>query len=377
MTEIIDVAIIGAGVVGLAVAARVCDGKRRVVILEKNDTFGRETSSRNSQVIHSGLYYPTDSLKAKLCVQGNGILYSFCRQHGIGHRRVGKLVVAADHSELQALHLLARQGRANDVPGIGLLAGPEIGQLERCVRGVAGLLAPSTGIVDAHALMRVLLVQAQRGGALLACRAEVAGAEPVKGGFRLLVREPSGDSVAQSRVVVNCAGLHSDRVASLFGIDVDAAGYRLKYVKGEYFRLRGAPSGCPRHLIYPVPGPGVGLGIHTTIGLDGSVMLGPNAIPVERISYDVDAGHREAFYDAASRYLPSLRLEDLEPEMAGIRPVLWPAKNGFADFIIRDETDRGLPGLINMAGIDSPGLTSAIPIGMYTADLVGIALARC
>jgi len=257
-----------------------------------------------------------------------------------------------------------------------MLTGQEIADLEPGVRGVAGLLAQSAGILDSPGLMKSLLGLARQGGAVLACHAEVTGADPVPAGFRLHVREPSGESVLESGVVVNCAGLHSDRVAALFGIDLDAAGYRLKYFKGEYFRLRGPLSRTATHLVYPVPGPGVGLGIHTTIALDGAVMLGPNAAPVDRISYEVDAEHRQAFFEAASRYLPSLCLGDLEPEMAGVRPALGSGEDGFADFIIADEAHRGLSGLINTVGIDSPGLTCSLPIGKYAAELVNAALAR-
>ena len=365
-----DMAIIGAGVVGLALAAEVAREGRRVLVLERNRRFGEETSSRNSQVIHAGIPYPPGSLKARLCVEGNALLYQLCWKFGLPYARLGKLIVAAEEKEVPALEDLHKRGQENGVEGLRLLAAEDLKKLEPHISGVAALLSPATGLLDVQALMDHFAGRAREGGAWLRYQTRVTGIERVPGGYRVLIAEPPGPSSFTCRVVVNAAGLDSDQVARLAGIDISAAGYELHFVKGEYFRVKGGNRGVKR-LIYPLPAPAASsLGVHLTPTLDGGLLVGPNNRPGR--DYQVDEGQRESFFQAARRFLPLLSREDLVPEMAGVRPSLNGL--GFRDFIIREEGDRGLPGLINLIGIDSPGLTASPAIARYAGALVERAL---
>lgn len=362
--------IVGAGVVGLAVAARLAPSHPDLVILERRERHGQETSSRNSEVIHAGMYYPTGSLKARLSVEGNRRLYTLAERHGIPHRRTGKLIVAAVAEEIPALETILAQGRANGVE-LQLLSAAEVRRLEPRVAAVAALLSPNTGIVSAHALMDHFLKEARGSGATLHTRAELLGLERRTSDFLLTIR--SGEDVESftSERVVNAAGLEADRVAALAGIDVDAAGYRLHYCKGSYFSVAASLGTLTSRLVYPVPGH-VSLGTHAVIGLEGRLRFGPDAEYLEdrRLDYRVDERHRSAFGDAARRLIPEVRDDDLSPDIAGIRPKLQGPGQGFRDFVVVHEAERGLPGLVNLVGIDSPGLTSSPAIAELVADLL-------
>jgi len=365
----VDVAIIGAGVVGLAVAAELARQQKGVFVLEKNQTFGLETSSRNSEVIHAGIYYPEGSLKARFSVQGNPLLHEFCEKYDVDHRRLGKIIVATDNGEVEKLEELHELGRRNGVTGLRLISRNEVRRLEPNVEAVAGMLSPSTGILDAHALMRALYGLARERGTDFVFETEVIGLEKVGTGYEVEIRDREGTSSIRAGIVVNSAGLNSDRVAGLVGIDLTHAGYRLHYCKGEYFSLN-SPEGPPvSRLVYPLP-EHAGKGIHVTPTIDGRMRLGPNTRYVDEIDYGVDETDKETFYQSVKKFLLGLRLEDLEPEMAGIRPKLQGPEDDFRDFVIAHEEDRGLPGLINMVGIESPGLTGAIAIGRYVAGMV-------
>jgi L-2-hydroxyglutarate oxidase LhgO len=365
------VVVIGAGVVGLAVAARLAPRHPDLVILERNPRHGHETSSRNSEVIHGGMYYPTGSLKARLCVKGNERLYAFCEAHDVPHRRTGKLIVAVAEDEKPALERLLALGLANGVE-MRPLSAAESHELEPNVRSVGALLSPNTGIVNAHALMDALLHQAREAGAVLQPRAEVVELEPTDDGYRLAVR--SGDAVEAftAERVVNAAGLDADRVAGLAGIDVDAAGYRQHPCKGSYFSVAAGKAGLVRHLVYPLPGH-VSLGVHAVIGLEGRLRFGPDAeyLPDRVQDYRVDESKRAAFGEAIRRLVPAIRDEDIDPDMSGIRPKLQGPGQGFRDFVIAEESGRGLPGLVDLVGIDSPGLTSALAIAEEVERLLG------
>jgi L-2-hydroxyglutarate oxidase LhgO len=369
MTNEIDVIIIGAGVVGLAVAAEVSRANKNVFVFEKNRTFGLETSSRSSEVIHAGMYYPADSLKAKFCVQGNSLLYAFCEKYNIDHKRLGKLIVAADGSETKAVEKLYRQGLKNGIDGLQMLSGAEIKQLEPNVNAVAGLLSPSTGVIDSHGLLGAFYTLARENGAEFLFNAAVIGIEKRAGGYTVRLQDREGISSVTGAVVINAAGLYSDKMAHLAGIDVEKAGYKLHYCKGEYFSLNPKNRRLVSRLVYPVP-EHAGLGTHVTLSLDGSMRLGPNTRYVDDIEYTVDEHSRMDFYRAACRYLPSIEIDDLAPDFSGIRPKLQAEGEGFHDFVIRDESDKGLPGLINLVGIESPGLTSSIAIAKYIAEIV-------
>jgi L-2-hydroxyglutarate oxidase LhgO len=365
----IDVTIIGAGVIGLATAREIAQGKEEVFVFEKNRTFGLETSSRNSEVIHAGIYYPEDSLKAKLCVEGKSLLYNLCDEHNIAYKKTGKIIVAADEDEVGSLEELYEQGKKNGVDDLVLLSRTELKKLEPNIEARAGLLSPSSGIFDSYTLLKFLYSQARGKRAEFVFDTEVVGIERMGEKYRVEIRDREGISALISRVVINAAGLNSDRIAQLAGIDIAKAGYRLHYCKGEYFSLSSKYRNVVNRLIYPVPEQ-AGHGIHWRQGLDGRVVLGPSAYYVEAIDYAVDETHKQYFYNSARRFLTFIELEDLAPESAGIRPKLQGPGEGFRDFVIAHEEKAGLPGLINLIGIESPGLTASPAIARYVGRIV-------
>jgi len=358
---LIDAVVVGAGVVGLATAARLARSDNNVVVLERLQRHGLETSSRNSEVIHAGLYYPAGSLKARLCVEGRRRLYELAGRHGIFCRKTGKLIVACAPEEIRNLERLFAQGRANGVEGLEMVDKAEIPGLAPGVRALAGLWSPETGIVDSEELMRFFLLQAQDAGAIFLWNSELTAVERKDGLYQLRVRGLADPIPA--RCVVNAAGLTSDRVASMSGVD---SGYRIHWFKGEYFSLRKTLPIKP--LVYPVP-EARSLGIHLTVDRQGRHRFGPNAFPVDALDYDVDWGHRKSFHEAASRYLPDLNLADLCPGTSGIRPKLS-ADGSWRDFIIAEESGRGLPRWVNLVGIESPGLTASPAIAEHAANLL-------
>jgi len=368
LTEI-GVAIIGAGVIGLAMAGEIAQRRKGVFVFEKNHSFGLETSSRNSEVIHAGIYYPEDSLKAKLCVEGKNLLYKLCDRHGIAYKKLGKIIVAANRDEITQLEKLYEQGRKNGVEDLMLLSRTELKKLEPNVKAIAGLLSPSSGILDSHSMLKFLYSQAREKGTGFVFDTEVVGIEMLRTKYKVQIRDREGISAFISRVVINAGGLNSDRIAQLAGIDIAKAGYKLHYCKGEYFSLSSKYRNLVSRLIYPTPEQ-AGHGIHVTVGLDGRVRLGPNARYVEAIDYVVDETQKEAFYNSAKKFLPFVKLEDLEPEFAGIRPKLQGPGEAFRDFVITHEEKTGFPGLINLIGIESPGLTASLAIARYVGRIV-------
>ena len=369
MSAEIDVAIIGAGVIGLATAREIAQGGTQVFVFEKNRTFGLETSSRNSEVIHAGIYYPEDSLKAKLCVEGRSLLYIFCDKHNVACRRTGKIVVAEDEAEISWLKELCEQGRTNGVDDLVLLSRTEVQELEPNIEAKAGLLSPSSGLLDSHALLKSLHSQARGKGAEFVFGTEVVGIERLGEEYEVRIKDRDGISAFVAHIIVNCAGLNSDRIAELAGIDIAEAGYELHYCKGEYFSLDSKYRNAVSRLIYPVPEQ-AGHGIHWRQALDGRVLLGPSAHYVEAIDYSVDETRKEYFYNSAKRFFPSLELEDLAPESAGVRPKLQGPGEDFRDFVIAHEEKAGLPGLINLIGIESPGLTASLAIAQYVGQMI-------
>jgi len=365
----IDVAIIGAGVIGLATACEVAQGKKEVFVLEKNRTFGLETSSRNSEVIHAGIYYPEDSLKAKLCVEGRNLLYRLCDDHNIAYKKSGKIIVAADENEVSWLEELYEQGRKNGIDDLVLLSRTKVKELEPNIEARAGLLSPSSGIFDSHNLLKFLYSQGRAKGAEFVFGTEVIGVERTGTRYKVQIKDRDGISDVLAHVILNCAGLNSDRIAHLAGIDIAKADYRLHYCKGEYFSLDSKYKNLISRLIYPAPDQ-AGHGIHWRQALDGSVLLGPSAHYVEAIDYSVDVTHKQYFYNSAKRFLPFLEPEDLAPESAGIRPKLQGPGDDFRDFVITHEEKAGFPGLINLIGIESPGLTAALAIARYVGRMM-------
>ncbi|HAQ38587.1 MAG TPA: NAD(P)/FAD-dependent oxidoreductase [Saprospirales bacterium] len=365
------ICIIGAGVVGLAIARELSKKHKGIVVIEKNLRFGEETSSRNSEVIHSGIYYPAGSLKAGMCKNGNRMLYEYCEQNHIPHNKCGKLIVTTHSDQLPQLNKLLAQGMANGVENIQLLTKEEINESEPDIYAENALFIPSTGIIDSHRLMKQLYSDSLTNGVDFVFQSRISGIRKMDKGYILNVEDGtgSGDQFTSARVI-NCAGLDSEKIARMTGIEDEAN--KLHFCKGEYFKLAGSGIKRLRHLVYPVPDPKLaGLGIHTTLSLDGSMKLGPNVIYLEENMYDysVDPSHKKTFFEAASKYLPFLEEHQLEPEMAGIRPKLQAEGEDFRDFVIQDETSRGFPGWINLTGIESPGLTSCLSIGKYVGDM--------
>jgi len=367
LTEI-GVAVIGAGVIGLATARELAQGKKGIFVFEKNRTFGLETSSRNSEVIHAGLYYPEDSLKTKLCVEGKNLLYKLCNEHSIAYKKSGKIIVATDESEIGWLEELYEQGRKNDVDDLALLSGTEVKRLEPNVQARVGLLSPSSGVFDSHSLLEFLYSQARENGAEFVFGTDVIGIERAGTRYKVEIKDRDGISAFVAHIVVNCAGLNSDKIAQSAGIDIAKSSYKLHYCKGEYFSLDSKYRNLVSRLIYPVPEQ-AGHGIHWRQAVDGRVLLGPSAHYVEAIDYSVDETYKQYFYNSAKRFLPFIELEDLAPESAGIRAKLQGPGDDFRDFVITHEEKAGFPGLINLIGIESPGLTAAPAIARYVGRM--------
>ncbi|MBV8964198.1 MAG: NAD(P)/FAD-dependent oxidoreductase [Hyphomicrobiales bacterium] len=368
--EKVDAVVVGAGVVGLAVARALALAGRETIILEKETTIGTGTSSRNSEVIHAGIYYPKGSLKARLCVAGRKALYAYCDAHGVPYRRCGKLIVAIGEQQRGTLERVLATARGNGVDDITPLSRQEAQALEPALACSGALLSPSTGILDSHAFMLALLGDAQAHGAMIAYGSTVAGGR-IRDDRSLEIEVVSDGAVMSlaPRLLVNCAGLEAQAIAaSIAGLPAETIP-PLRYAKGNYFQLLGrAPF---KHLIYPVPEPG-GLGVHITIDLGGQAKFGPDVEWVERLDYAVDPARGERFYAAIRQYWPGLPNEALVPGYAGIRPKL-PANGADApDFVIQGEEVHGVPGLINLYGIESPGLTSSLAIGDCVTQLADL-----
>lgn len=363
----ITICIIGGGVIGLAVARGLSRNFPGVILLEKHPSFGQETSSRNSEVIHAGIYYPPGSIKATLCVEGSSLLYVYLGRHGIAHKRLGKIIVAASEEEIADLNFLKQNGEHNGCRGLELLSQSEIRKLEPEIECVAGLYSPNTGILDTHALMAKLAAEAGANGAILTYGTEVEKISRTPQGYRITIAKDHYEF--ESRIVVNCAGLHADRVAAMIGLDIDQLGYRLRFCKGDYFRANRKYN--IQRLIYPVPSHSIhSLGIHLTQDLAGGVRFGPDAENTDHLHYDIDPSKRNSFAEAIHRYLPQIEAEDLRPDTSGLRPQLQRPSDGFKDFLIRHETDHGLPGFINLIGIESPGLTSCLAVAETVDQIV-------
>ncbi len=368
--EKVDAVVIGAGIVGLAIASDIARDNKEIYVLEKETAYGQATSSRNSEVIHAGIYYPRDSLKAELCVKANPIIYKICERHGVPHRRLGKIVVANGEEEIRQIEGIMKNATACGARGLELIDADRVHELEPGVRADAAILSPTTGIVDAHGLMDHFHREARRkcGADPLVLGTEVTGLE--QGGDGYVVEMVSGGEgfEVEARVVINSAGLHADKVAEMTGIDIDREGYRIHWCKGDYFSLTGRPPA--RMLVYPPPPKDeASLGIHTVPDLTGRLRFGPNAYYIDEIGYGVESD-RDEFWRDIVKYLPTVRSEDLHPDMSGIRAKLQGPGDPVRDFVIRHEEDKGHTGLINLIGIESPGLTCAPIIAEMVAGMV-------
>lgn len=368
MAERIDCAVIGGGVVGLAIARKLAMSGREVVVLEAEEHFGIHTSSRNSEVMHAGIYYSTGSLKAKLCFAGRNALYRYCEEHAVNHRRIGKVIVACDESELPGLEKYRKQAEINGCDDLRMLNGDELAEMEPNVRCVAGFLSPSTGIIDAHGLMLAYIGDMEAHGGALALASPVLSGKVTGDGILLEVGGAEPMSLL-CNTVINSAGFHAQAVSrSIAGIPEQTIP-ATHYAIGHYYTLSAkAPF---NRLIYPVARQDW-LGVHVTIDLGGQVKFGPDFAWIDRIDYRFDdsPAHEEAFYTAIRRYYPGLQDGTLQPGYTGIRPKIHGPGEPAPDFLIQGPRDHGVKGMVNLYGIESPGLTSSLAIGEYVSELL-------
>ncbi len=368
MTDVIDCAVIGAGVVGLAIGRDLARAGREVVVLDRADRIGYETSSRNSEVIHAGIYYVPDSLKARLCRVGKDLLYDFCTHHGVPYRRVGKVIVATSDQQRASLAGIHHNAIASGVYDLEELSADDVSRLEPAVQGVAGLFSPSTGIIDSHQYMLALQGDLESAGGVVALRSPVIGAAVVgsavtSAGLKLDIGGDDRQSLL-CRTVINAAGLWAHDVARLFGIRPLPPQY---FAIGHYYTLAGrAPF---QHLVYPMPEDG-GLGVHVTLDMAGQARFGPDVRWINGVDYRFDDSRRADFISAIRSYYPDLDEHRLHIGYTGIRPKIIGPDQGFSDFRIDDVRVHGTPGLINLFGIESPGLTSSLALASMVKDKV-------
>jgi len=362
----IDVVVVGAGIVGLAIARALAERGREVVVLERESGIGQVTSSRNSEVIHAGLYYAPGSLKARLCVEGRHLLYRYCAERGVPYRRCGKLVVATSHEQDFAIKALFERATANGVEDLEIVAGPRLRDMEPELHASTALLSPGTGIVDSHALMLSFQGDAENAGTTVQCRTPVLGGVFRSSSVRLRASTGDEETEIETGLLVNAAGLGAWEVSQrLDGLDPATIPPR-HLAKGSYFAVSGrAPF---EHLIYPVPTDG-GLGIHLTFDLAGQARFGPDVEWVKTVNYEVDPAQARTFYTAIRRYWPDLPDQALAPAYAGVRPRLAGPGETPADFLIQGPEETRHPSYVALYGIDSPGLTASLAIADYVAGL--------
>ncbi|MBU1086252.1 MAG: NAD(P)/FAD-dependent oxidoreductase [Candidatus Omnitrophica bacterium] len=371
----VDVIVIGAGVVGLAVGSEIANSESSVYIVEKNEAFGQETSSRNSEVIHSGIYYEKDSFKANMCISGNILLYEICEKHRIPFHRTGKLIVSTNSTEEPQLRELFEKGKSNGVSRLRILSKEQVKELEPNVNALSAIYSPDTGIIDSHKLMEYFITAIKEKGADIIYGSKVVALKKSNFGYQVDIKDGNGEifSVLANKVI-NSAGLNSDEIAQMVGMNIYDLGYNLKYCKGQYFRIASSKK-CAliKRLIYPVPKMEKGgLGIHVTVDMAGSLRLGPDTAYMNNniIDYGMDISQSSKFYKSAVQFLPFLEEADLVPDLCGIRPKLQGENETFCDFVIQEESANGYPGFINLIGIESPGLTASISIAKYVKTLV-------
>lgn len=358
MVERCDAVIVGAGAVGLAVGRELARAGREVLVLERHELIGSEISSRNSEVIHAGIYYPTGSVKAQTCVRGKALLYKHCATYKVPHERIGKIIVASTTAQLETLESYQRQARVNGAGKLPWMTRADILALEPEVDAVAGVYSESTGIIDSHAFMLSLLGDIEAAGGAIAFLTEVTDLERVSAG----VRVRCGDFDLDANIVVNAAGLEAPAMAARLG------GLRSGYfAKGHYYTLSGKSPFS--RLVYPVAEPG-GLGVHVTLDLAGQARFGPDVVWQDDEDYGFDDGHFDAFVEAIRRYYPGLDESRLHPGYTGIRPKLAPPGGPVADFVIEGPAVNGVPGFVNLLGIESPGLTASLAIAERVVELL-------
>jgi len=369
-----QVTIVGAGVVGLAIAERVSADFRDIFLIEKHLVFGQETSSRNSEVIHAGIYYPKGSLKSQLCVEGKRLLYDYCKGNDIPFKNCGKLIVATSEDEIPIIEGIQKTAFNNGVDDLEIIEKDRIAELEPSVFAMKAIFSPSTGIVDSHSLMKRYETGMINNGGQIVYGSEVTGIRRIEDGYEITLLDSDKNIYNfTSQVVINSAGLTSDKVSELAGLTDEKL--KIIFCKGEYFRLNPPKNRLINRLIYPVPVHNLeGIGIHVTVEMGGGVKLGPDVTYLHSNIYDyqVSPSKQEAFFKSVRKFLPFLEYDDLSPDMAGIRPKIQKPGDPVMDFYIKEESERGCPGFINLIGIESPGLTSSLSIANYVRNLIKI-----
>lgn len=363
--EKIDAVIIGSGVIGLAVAREISNHYASVILIDKNRSFGEETSSRNSEVIHAGIYYPASSLKAKLCVEGKEALYKYCEKNLVPFKRVGKLIVANGEVETMRLEQLKLKAEANGVMDLAWKSQHQLSQIEPYLKASDALLSPSTGIIDVHSYMQSLLKDFEDNGGIFVRQTQFLSSE-YDGDYHIVNLNSVGERVSlKSKMLVNAAGLHSIDVANnIQGLNNELLP-ELHFCCGHYFSYSG--NSPFQHLIYPVPDKS-GLGIHSTLDLGGQIKFGPDTQYIDSIDYSIDSNLKEKFLTAIKNYFPKVDANKLQPAYAGIRPKLQGPDDSFRDFVLSDSNEHRVPRLINLFGIESPGLTSSLPIAKLVTE---------
>lgn len=373
--EQVDCVVIGAGVVGLAVAREMALQGRETILLERENAFGTVSSARNSEVIHAGIYYPKDSLKAKLCVEGNRLLYEYCRSHQVGTQPYGKLIVASNAAQIDDLQAILYKAEQNHVPEIKLISGAQATLLEPQLKCSAAILSSSTGIVDSHGLMLSYLGGFEDAGGMVAYQSPLLSAKPLGnnavGGYELEIGGVDGMKI-QTKLLINCAGMSAPAVAQkIVGLPSEQIP-KAYFAKGNYFSLSGKSPF--HHLIYPIPEPG-GLGVHLTLDMGGQAKFGPDvewlAIESEeQIDYTVNPERGEGFYEAVRQYWPGLKDGALQPDYSGVRAKIVPPNTPAGDFCFNAPQNHGLHGLFNLYGFESPGLTSSLAIAKHLEEQI-------
>lgn len=366
-----DVLIIGAGAVGLAIAKEL--SKRcSCLVVERNEKFGCETSSRNSEVVHSGLYYPQNSLKARLCIEGNPLIYEHCLKYSIDFNKCGKLVISLLDDNSERINEIFENASLCGAGGVEFLSKATASELEPEIKFGEAFLAKSTGVVDTHRLMQSFEAIAASNNSTFLYRHNVTSISKTIDGYKTTLKSQDGDCYdVESVIVVNSAGLGSEEIAKMLGIEDESL--KLYYCKGHYFRIANTSKFNFRHLIYPVQEKNKpGLGIHLTVDLNESAKLGPDTLYLSDnlIDYDVPLELKNKFFDYASKYIKNIAIEDISPDYSGIRPKLQSDGGAFRDFYIKEESSRGLSGFINLIGIESPGLSSSLAIAKYISNLI-------
>ena len=371
----VDCVVIGAGVVGLAVAREMALQGRETILLERESAFGTISSARNSEVIHAGIYYPKDSLKAKLCVEGNRMLYEYCRTHHVATQPYGKLIVASDESQLDDLQAILYKAQQNQVPEIKMITGEQAKSMEPELHCSAAVLSATTGIVDSHGFMLSLLGGFEDAGGMIAYQSPLISAKPIgenaKDGFELVIGGADGMKI-QTKLLINCTGMSAPAIAQKIEGLPQQQIPKAYFAKGNYFSLSGKSPF--KHLIYPIPEPG-GLGVHLTLDMGGQAKFGPDVEWLEideesQIDYTVNPKRGEGFYEAVRRYWPGLKDNALQPDYSGVRAKIVPPNAPAGDFCFNAPKDHGLEGLFNLYGFESPGLTSSLAIAKYLEEQI-------